>query len=88
MRSLASSNAKAVRLEVFVPVASTVNELDLLEHLVEEHENGLQRESFGAAKEKGLQGGSQQIHDQNFAVWRIRAVVNVRDARVDAIGSL
>jgi hypothetical protein len=59
---------KIVRLDVSVDEVPVVDVLDARDHLVDQHEHGLQRKLPQSFVEQVFEGGAHQIHDEDVIV--------------------
>ena len=66
--SFVQPNAEVIRLDVPVDEVSVVHVLDAGDHLVDEHEDGLEGELAEGLVEEGLQRGAHEIHDKHIVV--------------------
>ena len=62
------TDAEVIGLDVAVDEVSVVDVLDSLDHLVDQHEDGLQRELSQCLVEQSFQRVTHQIHNQNIIV--------------------
>ena len=66
--SFVQANAEIIGLDISVDEVSVVDVLNTGDHLVDEHEHGLQRKLPECLVEERLQGRSHEIHDQDVVV--------------------
>mmetsp|Transcript_16856 Transcript_16856/g.47863 ORF Transcript_16856/g.47863 Transcript_16856/m.47863 type:complete len:216 (+) Transcript_16856:650-1297(+) len=72
---------EVVRLNVAVDEVLGVQVFDAVQHLVRDHQHGLQAKLAAANVEQVLEGGPQQIHDHHIVVALDVAVMHRSDAR-------
>jgi hypothetical protein len=63
MGGFVESDAEVVRFDVSVNKMSIVDVLDSWDHLVDQHEDGLEGELSECVLEEGLKGGAHEIHN-------------------------
>uniref|UniRef100_A0A182IYJ2 Uncharacterized protein n=1 Tax=Anopheles atroparvus TaxID=41427 RepID=A0A182IYJ2_ANOAO len=78
------AHEEVIRLDVAVDEVLHVQILQPADHLVDEHQHGLDREVPAAKVEEVLQRRSEQVHHQHVVAALLAEVANVRDA--DAAG--
>ena len=69
------------RLDVAMDEMAAVHDLDALEHLIGDHQDGLEAESASAFVELILEGGTQQVHDHEIVGVLRSEVVDLGEAR-------
>lgn len=80
MLFLANADEEVVRLDVSVQEVSGVHVLDSLDHLVSQHEDGLQRELPFAVIEQVLQRGPQKVDYHHVVVPFYSKPMHIGDA--------
>lgn len=76
---LTDTNQKIVRFNIPVQEMAGVYELDSLQHLVSEHQNGLEGEFALAVVQKILEGGPKEVDDHHIVVAFDSEPMYVRD---------
>ena len=77
---LSNADEEVIWLYVSVQEVTGVHELDALEHLVSQHEHGLQRKLALAVIEEILEGGAQEVEHHHVVVSLDSEPVDVRNS--------
>ena len=78
--TLADAHEEVVRLDITVDEVLLVNGLHAGQHLLGNHDNGLDGESAIAVVEEILQGRTKQVNDKNVVEAFLAKVIDIGDA--------